>query len=51
MHTYTFSFTLLTLSSVAVSAGLLTVLSVAKFLADIHQELTNSRVNIMKSDG
>jgi len=51
MHTYIFLFTLLTFSSVAVSAGLLKVLNVAKFLADIHQELTNSRVNIMKLDG
>jgi hypothetical protein len=51
MYTYIFLFTLLTLSSVAVSAGLLKVLNVAKFLADIHQELTNSRVNIMKLDG
>jgi hypothetical protein len=51
MHTYTVLFTLLTFRSVAVSAGLQDVLNVAKCVADIHQELPNSCVYIMKSQG
>jgi len=51
MHNYIFLFTLLTFSSVAVSAGLLKALNVAKCIADIHRELKISCVNIMISDG
>jgi len=51
MHTYIVLFTLLTFSSVAVSAGLQKALDVAKCIADIHQELPNSCVIVMKSDG
>jgi hypothetical protein len=51
MHTYIVLFTLLTFSSVAVSAGLQEVLNAAKCIADIHQELPNSCVFIMKSEG
>ena len=49
MHTYIAVFTLLTIYSVAVSAGLQEVLNVAKCVADIHQELPNSCVFVMKS--
>jgi len=48
MHTYLFLFKILTFSSVAVSADLQEVLNVAKCVADIHQELPNSCVFIMK---
>jgi hypothetical protein len=51
MHTYIVLFTLLTFSSVTVSAGLQEVLNVAKCIADIHQELPNSCVFIMNSEG
>jgi hypothetical protein len=51
MHTYIVLFTLLTFSSVAVSAVIQEVLNIAKCIADIHQELPNSCVFIMKSDG
>jgi hypothetical protein len=51
MHTYIVFFTLLTLYSVAESAGSYRVLNVAKCIADIQQELPNSCVYIMKSDG
>jgi hypothetical protein len=51
MQTYIVLFTLLTLYSVAVSAGLQEVLDLAKFIADIHQELPNSCVFIMNSEG
>jgi hypothetical protein len=51
MHTYIVLFTLLTLHSVAVSAGLQEVLNVAKCTADIHQELPNSCVYITNSEG
>jgi hypothetical protein len=51
MHTYIFLFTLLTFSRVAVSAILQEVLNVANFVADIHQELPNSCVFIMNSEG
>jgi hypothetical protein len=51
MHTYIILFTLLTFSSVAVSAGLQEVLNIAKCIADIHQELPNSCVFIMNSEG
>jgi hypothetical protein len=43
-------FTLLTFCSVGVIAGLQQVLNVAKCKADIHQELPNSCVFIMKSE-
>ena len=49
MHTYIVLFTLLKIYSVVVSAGLLETLNVAKCIADIHQELPNSRVFVMKS--
>ena len=51
MHTYYFLFTLLTFCSVAVSAGLQEVLNVAKCKADIHQEVPNTCVFIMKAEG
>jgi hypothetical protein len=51
MHTFIILFTFLTLSSVALTAGLQKVISVAKCIADIHQELPTSSVFIMKSDG
>jgi hypothetical protein len=51
MHTYIILFTLLTFSSVAVSAVVQEVLNVAKFIADIHKELPNSCVFIMNSEG
>jgi hypothetical protein len=44
-------FTLLAFSSVAVSDFLEEVLNVAKYIADIHKELPNSCVFIMKSEG
>jgi hypothetical protein len=49
MHTYIVLFTLLTFHSVAVSAGLQEILNVAKCISDIHQELPNSCVYIMKT--
>jgi hypothetical protein len=49
MQNYIVLFTLLTFSSVVVFAGLQEVLNVAKCIADIHQELPNSCVFIMKS--
>jgi hypothetical protein len=51
MHTYIVLFTLLTFSSVAVSAGLQEVLNIAKCIADIRQELPKSCAFIMKSEG
>jgi hypothetical protein len=51
MHNYTVLFTLLTFHSVAVSAGLQEVLNVAKCIADIHQELPNSCVFVISSEG
>jgi len=51
MHTYIVLFTLIILYSVAVSAGLQEVSNVAKFIADIHQELPKSCVFIMHSEG
>jgi hypothetical protein len=51
MHTYIVLFTLLTFSSVALSAGLQELLNVAKCIADIHQELPNSCIYIMNSEG
>jgi hypothetical protein len=44
-------FTLITFSSVVVFADLKEVLNVAKCIADIHQELPNSCVFIMKFVG
>jgi hypothetical protein len=44
-------FILLTFSRVAISAVTQKVLSVAKFIADIHEELPNNCVYIMKTDG
>ena len=51
MYTYVVIFTFLTFSSVAVNFGLQEVLNIAKCMADIHQELTNSCVFFMNSDG
>ena len=51
MHTYIIWFILLTFHSVAVSAGLEEVLNVAQCVADIHQDLPDSYVSFMKSDG
>jgi hypothetical protein len=51
MDTYIVLFILLTFSSVALSAGLKGVLNVPECVADIHQELPNSCVFIMKSEG
>jgi hypothetical protein len=51
MHTYIVLFTLLTFHSVAVSVGLQRVSNVAKCIADIHQELPNSCVFIVNSEG
>jgi hypothetical protein len=51
MQTYIVLFTLLAFYSVPVSTGLQEVLNVAKFIADIYQELPNSCVFIMKSEG
>jgi hypothetical protein len=51
MHTNIVFFTLLTLYSDAVSASLHEVLNVAKCIADIQQELPNSCVYIMNSEG
>ena len=44
-------YTLLTFSSVVVFAGIQDVINVAKYIADILQELRNSCVFIMKSEG
>jgi hypothetical protein len=43
-------FILIRFSSVAVSASLQEVLNVAKFIADIHQELPNSCLFIINSE-
>jgi len=51
MHTYVVIFTLLTFSSVAVSAGLQNALNVPNRTADIHQVLPNSCVIVMQFDG
>ena len=51
MQNFMVLFTFLTFSSVVVFAGLQEVLNVAKCIADIHQELLNSCVFIMKSEG
>jgi hypothetical protein len=51
MHTFIVFSTLLTFSSVAVSVVLQEVLIVAKCIAGIHQELPNSCVYIMNSEG
>ena len=50
MQNFIVLYTLLTFSSVAVFAGLQEVLNVAKCIVDIHQELPNSCVFIMKSE-
>jgi hypothetical protein len=50
MQNYIILFILLTFSSVVVFAGLQEVLNVAKCIADIHQELPNSCVFIVKSE-
>ena len=50
MQNFIVLFTLLTFSSVVVFAGLQEVLNVVKCIADIHQELPNSCVFIMKSE-
>ena len=50
MQNYIVLFTLPTFSSVVVFAGLQEVLNVAKCMADIHHELPNSCVFIMKSE-
>jgi len=50
MEDYIILFTLLIFSSVSVISGLQEVLNVAKCIADIHQELPNSCVFIMKSE-
>jgi hypothetical protein len=51
MQTYIVLFTLLTWYSVAVSGSLQEVLDIAKFISDIRQELPNSCVFIMNSEG
>jgi hypothetical protein len=51
MQTYMVLFTLLTVYSADVSAGLLEVLNVAKCIADIQQELPNSCLFIISSEG
>jgi hypothetical protein len=51
MHSFIIFFTLLTFSSVAVSALLQEVLNIAKCVADIHQELPNSCIFIMNLKG
>ena len=50
MQNFIVLFTLLTFYSVVVFAGFEEVLNVAKCIADIHQELPNSCVFIMKSE-
>ena len=50
MQTFMVFYTLLTYSSVFVPAGLQEAFNVAKYRADIHQELPNSSVFIMKSE-
>ena len=50
MQNYIVLFILLTFSSVVVFAELQEVLNVAKCIADIHRELPNSCVFIMKSE-
>jgi hypothetical protein len=51
MHTYIVLFTLITLFSVAVIGGSQEILNVAKFISNIHQELPNSCVFIINSEG
>ena len=51
MQNYIVLFTLLTFYSFAVIAGLQEVINVAKCIADIHQELPNSCIFIMNSEG
>jgi hypothetical protein len=51
MQNYIVLFILLTFYSAVVIGGLQEVLNVAKCIADIHQELPNSCVFIMKSEG
>jgi len=51
MQNYTVIFTLLTFYSAVVFGGLQEVLNVAKCIADIHQQLPNSCVLFMNSDG
>ena len=51
MHPFIVFSTLLIFSSVAVSTVLQEVLNVAECIADIHQELPNSCVYIMDSEG
>jgi hypothetical protein len=51
MYIYIVLFTLLTFSRVAVNAVLQKVLNVANCIADIHQELPNNCVYIMKTHG
>ena len=48
MQTLIFLYTLLTFSSVVVFAGLQEAINVAKYRADIHQELPYSCVFIIK---
>ena len=50
MQNFIVLFTLLTFYSVVVFAGFKEVLNVAKFIAEILQELPNSCVSIMKSE-
>ena len=51
MYTYIVLFTLLTFYSVAVNADLQKLLNIVKCIADIHQELTNSCVFFVNSEG
>ena len=51
MHTCIVLFTVLTFSSVAISAGLQEALNVTKCLTDTHRELTNSCVFFMNLEG
>jgi hypothetical protein len=51
MQNYIALFTLLKFSSVVVFAGIQEVLNVAKCIADIHQELPNCYVFLMKLEG
>ena len=50
MQNFIVLFTLLTFSSFVVLAGLQEVINVAKYIADIHQELPNSCVLFIKSE-
>ena len=51
MYPYIVLFILLIVSSVAVNARLQEALNIAKCIADVHQELTNSCVFFMNSEG